>query len=196
MSKYNLLINQPLVDIYSQGFLPQRNQKNLFYQTTSSRSNLTNFDLSSENRRILNKTAAFSFHKINLSDFKYTIDTQKQISHWLKNLGWDFPISSVKTVFNNHLFNKLYIWQEGKSIIAYSLILEEQDFNHIAYVFYDPNYSKTNLPIRLVLQTIIDSQSAGKKYCYLGQFSQNTGYYKRNMPGFEYFVNNSWVKFS
>jgi arginyl-tRNA--protein-N-Asp/Glu arginylyltransferase len=186
MPQYNL---QPTTDIdtnYSLGLLPQRNDKNNFYSDSSCRSNLSKFVLSSENRRILRKTDAFTYK---LAPISYNLDIQKLIFHWLKELKWDFPISSVKTIFTNHLFNQLYIWKFDEKVVAYSICYFSPTISHIAYVFYNPQYSHSDLPIRLVLQTIIDSQQLGLKYCYLGRFSN----YKRNMPGFENFENNQWL---
>ncbi len=182
---------------YQSGLLPQRNQSNFWYHDTSSRSNLINeFKLSSENRRIINKTQEFTFELIPLNNFEFTPGIQKQIFSWIKGLGWDFPISSVKTIFTNHIFNYLYIWKDSNNNpIAYSICYFSDSISHIAYVFYSPEYSHGNLPIRLVLQTVIDSHDRGLNYCYLGRFSPDTGFYKRNMPGFEHFQNNNWIKY-
>lgn len=197
MVQFNLKNTTDIDQNYQNGLLPQRNDKNLFYSQTSSRSNLTNFNLSSENRRILRKTENFTFEKISLKDFDYNFKVQKEISTWIKKLEWDFPTSSVKNVFKNHIFNYLYIWKdEQKNIVAYSLCYFSENISHIAYVFYNPEFAHGNLPIRLVLQVIIDSQELGLKYCYLGRFSTNTGFYKRNMPGFEYFENNQWLPYT
>lgn len=194
MTQFNLQNTNNIDQNYQNGLLPQRNDKNLFYFETSCRSNLKKFNLSSENRRILKKTEEFIFKKVSLKDFNYTPEIQKEISTWTKQLGWNFPISSIKNVFKNHIFNYLYIWenQENK-ITAYSICYFSNNISHIAYVFYHPDLANSNLPIRLVLQTIIDSQSLGLEYCYLGRFSQDSGYYKRNMPGFEYFKDNNWI---
>ena len=188
MTQYNLHPSTDITTNYSLGFLPQRNDKNNFYFETSCRSNLSKYNLSSENRRILRKTEQFSYSKINLTDFTFTPETQKQIFHWLKGLSWDFPISSVRTVFTNHIFNQLYIWKLDEQIVAYSICYFSENISHIAYVFYNPEYSHSDLPIRLSLQTIIDSHDQGLEYCYLGRFSN----YKRNFPGFENFENNQW----
>jgi len=190
MPQYNLQFNQPLEQIYKNGYLPQRNSPTFFYQESSCRSDLVNFKLSSENRRILRKTTSFTFTKVSLSDFNYTSEIQKQIKQWLRQLNWNFPINSVKTVFKQHLFNYVYVWQLNQRIVAYSICYFSKSIAHIAYVFYDPEFSHSDLPIRLVLQVVIDSQQCGLKYCYLGRFS----HYKRNMPGFENFENNSWLK--
>lgn len=193
MTKFNLKNTKSIDQNYQDGLLPQRNDKNLFYFQTSSRSNLKNFILSSENRRILRKTQNFTFEKIPLESFDYNSKIQKEIITWVKKLGWNFPVSSIKNVFKNHIFNYLYIWKdEQKNIVAYSLCYFSKNISHIAYVFYNPQLTHENLPIRLVLQVIIDSQELGLKYCYLGRFSKDTGFYKRNMPGFEYFKDNKW----
>ncbi|MFA5532556.1 MAG: hypothetical protein WDA13_03090 [Candidatus Shapirobacteria bacterium] len=194
MTQFNLNTTDSIEVNYQNGLLPQRNQKDLWYQESSSRSNLNNFNLTSENRRILRKTENFSFEKINLKDFKYDLSIQKKIFNWIKEIGWDFPISSIKTIFTNHIFNYLYIWKDEKNQeVAYSICYFSDTISHIAYVFYDPKYNHSNLPIRLVIQTIIDSHQAKLNYCYLGRFSPNTGFYKRNMPGFEYFENHQWL---
>jgi len=194
MTQFNLKNTDNIDQNYQNGFLPQRNDKNLFYSQTSCRSNLENFKLSSENRRIIRKTEEFTFEKITLKDFNYDLNTQKEIFNWIKELEWDYPISSVKNVFKNHIFNYLYVWKDiQKNIIAYSVCYFSENISHIAYVFYNPKLAHGNLPIRLALQVIIDSHELGLKYCYLGRFSNNNGFYKRNMPGFEYFNNNNWT---
>lgn len=184
---------------YNNGLLPQRNRINTWYQDSSSRSNLSNFALSSENRRIINKTNIYRYQLIALKDFRYTPFIQKTIYKWIKEIGWDFPISSVKTIFQNHIFNYVYVWlDKNDNAVAYSICYFSQEISHIAYVFYNPKLSHDNLPIRLSLQTIIDSHEKKLKYCYLGRFNPETkmGYYKRELPGFEYFSNNNWIKYT
>lgn len=196
---YNQSNNLPPTENYQNGLLPQRNNKSLWYFDSSSRSNLSNFSLSSENRRIIGKTIAYKFQLIPLTEFRYTPFIQKTIFKWIKNIGWDFPISSVKTIFTNHIFNYVYVWQDSNNnAIAYSICYFDQSISHIAYVFYDPKLSHDNLPIRLTLQTIIDSHEKNLNYCYLGRFNPETkfGYYKRELPGFEYFKDNNWVKYT
>jgi len=196
MSQFNLTNNHSIESNYQQGLLPQRNRKDLWYFESSSRSNLSQFNLSSENRRILRKTDNFSFIKTPSENFDFNINVQKEIFNWIKQLGWDFPISSVKKIFSDHLFNIIYTWyDENHQIVAYSICYFSDSISHIAYVFYDPKYNHSNLPIKLVLQTIIDSHEQNLQFCYLGRFSTETGFYKRNMPGFEYFKDNQWISY-
>src|SRR3989339_630898 len=117
MANFNIQnTNSPAIN-YSLGLLPQRNQPHLWYQDTSCRSNLTDFSISSENRRIINKTTDFSHHSTSLAKFNFSPSIQKQLSQ-------------------------------------------------------------------------------GLKYCYLGRnHSSKNGYYKRNMPGYEYYKDKKWVKY-
>jgi arginyl-tRNA--protein-N-Asp/Glu arginylyltransferase len=196
MTTFNLKLNTSIEDNYQQGLLPQRNQKDLWYQDSSSRSNLQNFNLNSENRRILRKTEEFIFKKSSLAKFNYTPELQKTLITWTKKLGWDFPASSIKTIFNNHIFNQIYVWKDkNNQEVAYSICYFSDSISQIAYVFYNPKYQHSNLPIRLVLQTIIDSHQLNLKYTYLGRFSNTNGYYKRTMPAFEHFKNKQWLPY-
>jgi len=189
---FNITTTQSIESAYSQGLLPQRNQKGLYYHTTSCRSDLSDFHLSSENRRILNHTADFTYQVVPATDFAYSPAVQLQCRQWIKQHGWQFPTSSIKTVFTNHIFNRIYIWHFHHQVVGYAICLFTDNISHISYVFFDPQYSRQSLAIRMVLQTIIDSQSLGLKYCYLGQYSN----YKRNFPGLQIFANNSWLKYN
>lgn len=183
---------------YNLGLLPQRNLKNTWYSDSSSRSNLSEFSLSSENRRIIGKTAQYRCQIIPLSEFRFTPFIQKTIFKWIKEIGWEFPVSSVKTVFTNHIFNYVYVWlDKDDNAVAYSICYFGPTISHIAYVFYDPKLSHNNLPIRLSLQAIIDSHDKKLDYCYLGRFNPETklGFYKRDLPGFEYFNNDTWIQY-
>ncbi len=197
ITSFNITTSTDIEKNYNLGLLPQRNNKNLFYQESSARSNLARFSISSENRRIIRKTESYSFQKIPLNQFSYTPQIQKTIKSWIKDLSWDFPVASVKNIFTNHIFNYLYIWSDssGKTI-AYAICFFSDTISHIAYVFYDPKVSHHDLPIRLVIQFIQDSFNLKLKYSYLGRFSKNTGYYKRNMPGLEFFVNGNWIEYN
>ena len=187
---YNIKNNNNLEQNYQQGLLPQRNNLKLFYEESSCRSNLENFSLSSENRRILRKTDKFTYELVPIT---FNLEIKKQIFNWLKILKWDFPMSAVKNIFTNHIFNYLYIWKDGEEVVAYSICLFEKNISHIGYVFYNPKYSHDDLPVRLVLQFIIDSHDKKLNYAYLGRYSEDIGYYKRNMPNFEYFKDGSWI---
>jgi arginyl-tRNA--protein-N-Asp/Glu arginylyltransferase len=192
MKKFNISIPTNTTDIenaYNQGMLPQRNKKGLFYFESSCRSRLSETILNSENKRIIRKTSSFSHTLKSQKDFVFDHQIQKNCHFWAKNLSWQFPTKSIKTVFTNHIFNYIYTWSHLDKQIAYAICLFTKNISHIAYVFYNPIYQKENLVNAMVLKTITDSQDKLLDYCYLGRFDpqKNIGYYKRDMPGFQVF---------
>lgn len=194
---FNILGSNTIDENYQKGLIPQRNNKKLFYSTISCRSNLLNLTLLSHHRRLLRKTSNLSFLRIPLSQFFYDQITQKQCHDWAKSLGWNFPTSSIKTIFTNHIFNTLYIWKNSdKQIIAYCICYFSQNISHGAYIFYDPTYYQKSLPLRAVLQTIIDSHKLKLKYCYLGSFGDEHTTYKRLLPNMEIFYNQRWISYN
>jgi arginyl-tRNA--protein-N-Asp/Glu arginylyltransferase len=195
MAKYNLQPLSTIDDTYAHGLLPQRNQKGVYYSDSSCRANLSQFQLSSENRRILRKTDSFTYQLLPLDQFDFNPKVKKQCLDWAQVQSWDFPSSSIKSIFTNHIFTHVYRWQEKDLPIAYAICYFSAQVSHIAYVFYHPDFGRNSLPIRLVLQAIIDSHQLGLKYCYLGRFSPPLGFYKRTMPGFEIYHQNQWLTY-
>ncbi len=192
-----LLIREPkdkLEKIYQKGFLPFRNNSWLFYLARSCRSNLKNFRLSSENKRIIKKTQGFDFKIISLNKFDFNFNVQKQCKDWSKSRGWKISITSIKNLFQGDFFNLCQLVKEKdqSQTAAYSIIKEEENFVHWAYVFMNPNYQNSNLVIRMGLEIIRWAQPR-KKFVYLGTCYGKSNY-KRNYPGFEFFNGIFWSK--
>ncbi len=185
-----------LGDIYNLGFLPFRNKKDLFYLSRSCRSNLKQIEqnnlFSSENRRIIKKTKNFSFNFIEQKSFKYNLEVQKQCRFWAKARNWQISVSSIKKLFSGDFFNWILEVKKQEKTIAYSIILKEGSLAHWAYVFYDPEFSNRDLVIRMGLEVINWAKQAGLDLVYLGTCYGESGYYKRNFPGFEFFNGFSW----
>jgi len=189
-----------LTHLYENGFLPQRQNSHIFYknpQKPSSRALLKNLTLSSENKRILKRTDHYQHRLLAQKDFVYDFSLQKKLKDWTKNMNWGIKTSSIKTIFTNHIFNFFYVWETAHQPLAYAAVLKTPAFSHIAYVFYNPkNPDLRNLPIRMVLQTCIDAHNSNQAYCYFGTFSKEKGYYKRNMPGFQYYKKGIWTPYA
>jgi leucyl-tRNA---protein transferase len=191
-----LLTTKPdddLTEVYQLGFLPFRNRSNLFYLSRSCRSNLENFSLSSENKRVIKKTKNLKHETINLSEFKYTPEVQRKCKHWANESGWSISASSIKTLFKNHFYNQVSVWKDDvdQKIIGYSVGYQNKDLVHIANVFYDPQYHQSGLVNRMLIETAKKAQNDNLKFAYMG-----TCYslHKRNIPGFEFFNGFAWTK--
>lgn len=181
--------------IYNMGFLPFRHRINLFYLARSSRSDLSKFYLSSENRRILSLTRDYEYDEFFLKNFEYNFFLQKRCKEWAHFSGWKISANSIKYLFGGSFFNILWVWKDKNNpnnIIGYQIIYEEENFSHVAYIFVHPNYAKKLLAIRMVLEKVIKCFEEKKKYCYLGTCYGTSGYYKRTMPGFQFFNGFDW----
>lgn len=185
-----------LSKIYSWGFLPFRNRENLFYLTRSSRSDLRNFSLSSENRRIIKKTESITTRLVPLSEFHYTPEVQRNCKHWARERGWRISTTSLKFIFSGKFFNFVLLFQHKGSgeVVGYQILVVEDDFWHAAHVFYHPDYVGASLGTRMLLEACILTQKKGARYCYLGTCYGKGGFYKRNLPGFEFFNGFGWSR--
>ena len=180
-----------LEKIYDQGFLPFRNNQDLFYLSRSSRSVVDKYELSSENKRIINKTENFTFEFSPIDDFEYSPQVQKACKEWSKSKGWGISTISLKKLFSGSYFNLILISKHDGIVAGYSVIHQGSGFLHWAYVFINPEFERSGLVIRMGLEVIKNAKEAESKYVYLGTCYGNNNY-KRNYPGFEYFEGSGW----
>ncbi len=180
-----------LEKIYDQGFLPFRNNKDLFYLSRSSRSKVDKYELSSENKRIISKTENFIFEFFPINDFEYSPQVQKTCKEWSKSKGWSISTISIKKLFSGSYFNLILTVKHKEAVVGYSVIYQEEGFVHWAYVFINPEFERSGLVIRMGIEVIKNAKETGSKYVYLGTCYGNNNY-KRNYPGFEYFEGSGW----
>ncbi len=180
-----------LTRVYQSGFLPFRNNKNLFYLSRSCRSNIENFSLSSENKRVLKNTSHLVPKNVSLADFKYTPKVQKACKDWAKGRGWKISTASLKTIFTDHIFNQAIIWKDttNNNIICYQVLYKNDDLVHTNSVFYDSKYHDVGIGTRVLIEVSKIAHQEKLKHAYMG-----TCYamYKRNIPGFEFFNGFEW----
>jgi len=181
---------QKIEEIYEKGFLPFRHRQNLFYLARSSRCVLEKFHLSSENRRILKKTAQFKVKKLKTEEFSFQPSVQKNCKDWAKGRGWHISTRSLKYLFGGVFFNRIWVWSREKKVVGYQVLLERPKLLHTAHVFYHPEWSKSGLGVRMLLEATRWAAENKKKFHYLGTCYGKTGFYKRTLPGFEFF--NGW----
>jgi len=178
--------------IYEMGFLPFRNHPDLFYLSRSSRCNLSRFELSSENRRIVKKTSLFQLKKINMVDFKYSPRVQKSCKVWAKKRNWKISIKSLKAIFGGKFFNSVWVWRDDNEIVGYQIIFENKKIIHTAHVFYNSDLATKDLAMRMLIEASSWAKEEKKQYHYLGTSYGKTGFYKRNLAGFEFFNGFRW----
>ncbi len=181
--------------IYEMGFLPVRSIKNVYYLCRSVRINLNKFQLSSENRRILRKTEEFEWKLVKLDEFKYTPSVQKACKDWFNQKFGKGKISAtaIRKIFTGGIFTYVFAWKSKEEIVGYAVVYISDKLLHYAHVFTNPEFGKSNLSVRMMLEAIIWAKENKKKYAYLGTCYTKSALYKTQYAGFEFFNGFSWA---
>lgn len=186
--------------LYNEGYLFTRAGKGAMYQSRSLRIDLSKFEPSSENKRVLRKNEAV---ELIISPLPYAD------YHWsIGKLGKDFYETKFgpKTMSANKIkelltdegksnFNKLFIYSWEKNPVGYCICLETNDLVHYCYPFYQISnikYPISNLGIGMMTKAIMWAKEQGKKYIYLGSAQRPTDTYKLQFEGLEWFDGKSW----
>jgi arginyl-tRNA--protein-N-Asp/Glu arginylyltransferase len=185
--------------LYDQGFLFTRVCKGDMYQTRSLRIDLSKFNLSSENRRILKQVENINLEIADIPYLEYTWKIHK--------LGKDFyttkfgektfsagKIKELITEPEHSNFNKLFIYKtkDDNKALGYVICFENKDLLHYCYPFYDLNTNLKSLGLGMMTKAIVWAKENNKKYIYLGSASRPTDTYKLQFEGLEWFDGKNW----
>ncbi len=192
--------------MYARGFLFGRIEHGFMTQTRSLRINLSMFDLSSENRRILRKNESLDMRIIELpipSDgYNWQIHRMGK-EFYLKKFGEKlFSASKIKKLITEkHNFTTLFTYSDVKrnasgESIGYCISFVSPHIVHYAYPFYDLTIDTGDLGMGMMLKAILHAKEAGKKYIYLGSYQRESDRYKMQFKGEEIWDDEKgeWVK--
>jgi len=183
-------------EIYNSGFLPMRNEKNIFYLARSVRVELNNFELSSENRRIIKKTENFESDMIPLSEFKYSAYTQKLCKTYADERFGEktFSTEGIKKIFSGLVYNYVFIFKNisNQEEVGYSVCFVSGSLIQYAHSFYNLSYLEDNLGARMILEAVNWGKINNKKFAYLGTCYESSALYKTEFKGVEYFNGFKW----
>ncbi len=187
-----------LEKLYEQGYVLTRLPKYTFHQTRSARINLENFNLSSENRRILRKNEGLEIVKEKIPFTKYSWQIGKMAKDfYTEKFGPKImsanKIKELLTVKDKSGFNTLLVYKIKNEIVGYALCLETENFLHYSYPFYKTEISK-DLGLGMMISAVNLTKTENKKFIYLGSLQRPTDIYKFQFIGFEWFngENQKW----
>jgi leucyl-tRNA---protein transferase len=181
-------------DMYNKGFLPSRIKNNYYYMSRNLRIDLENFELSSENKRILKKTEGLIVKNEILKDFEFNYDISKLASEYFKERFGKLIISpqKLKWLFSSEFFTNILTYKMDNKVMGYCIAMESQNILHYAYPFYEPKYIGQNVGIGMILKAIELAKNSGKKYFYLGTAYAKEASYKLQFKGIEWFDGENW----
>jgi len=171
---------------YNQGYVFTRLGKGIMQQIKSVRVKLADFELSSENRRILKKNDKLKLTHNILPSTSYSWAIAKLAKDFYgqkfgKNI---MSANKIKEMFSEPQksnMNAYFEYSIEGQVIGYCLLFESNDISHYSYPFYDLEIEQPNLGMAMMLQAIIQAQEKSKQYIYLGSDSK----YKHQFKGLE-----------
>ncbi|TSC84888.1 MAG: Uncharacterized protein G01um101413_272 [Parcubacteria group bacterium Gr01-1014_13] len=189
--------NDSIEAMYADGLVFTRIGKGVMNQTRSLRIDLSKFELSSENRRILSKTEdlVFSIHPIPYTQYQWTIHKMGKEFYGKKFGGKIFSAQKIKELITDKdksNFNKLFVYAKDEKNIGYCIALETEKILHYCYPFYDLESNYQNIGMGMMLKAIVWAKENGKKYVYLGSFQRPSDVYKLQFSGLEWFDGETW----
>lgn len=187
--------NENITDIYEQGFLPTRIKENYYYLARNVRINLQNFELTSENRRILKKTEVLSIENIALKDYAFNYEITKLAAEFFKTKFDEKIISTqkLKWLLSGEFFTNLLIYKIADEEIGYCITMETKDLIHYAYPFYKSELINQNIGMAMMIQAIIHAKENNKKHIYLGTVYTKDSLYKLQFKNMEWFDGENWI---
>lgn len=203
--------SENISNLYADGFVFTRRGKGEMDQTRSVRIDLSKFELSSENRRVLKKTDEIALVTIPLpySNYHWSIGKLAKDFYTTKFGDGTFSANKVKEVLtdaDNSNFNLLLTYTHNEEAVGYSICYTNKNILHYSYPFYEltnvsqfprPSEARqgvggTNIGIGMMTKAIQWAKNNGKKYVYLGSAQRPTDTYKFQFSGTEWFDGEKW----
>lgn len=186
--------------LYDKGYVFTRIGKGVMHQTRSVRIDLSKFELSSENRRILKKIEGMDLNIDSIPYKKYDWQIGKMAKNFYdekfgKGVFTANKIKEIMTDRNKSNFNTLFVYSLKNQVVGYTICASTNKILHYSYPFYNLSNVKgqmSNVGIGMMIMAIIAAKQNDKKYIYLGSAQRPTDVYKLQFKGLEWFDKNHW----
>ncbi len=191
-----------ICEMYEKGYVFTRIKKGVMHQTRSLRIDLKQFELSSENRRILKKTADILLKTNTIPFFDYNYSIGKLAKDFYEDKFGSGIMSAQKikemltdrekSNFNTLLTYFKNITSEQIENIGYTICFANTKIFHYSYPFYDVKRSSNDMGMGMMLKAILYAHESKIDYIYLGSLQRPNDIYKLQFSGLEWFDENKW----
>jgi len=197
--------NENINRMYNDGYVFGRPTKGFMNQTRSLRVDLSKFEMSSENKRILRKTEDLKLKIIDLpmSDYSWEIGKLAKDFYETKFGKGTFSANKIKELLTTeHNFNKIFQYvipseaegslseaQNTDNTFGYCIALKTNSILHYSYPFYDLSQ---NIGMVMMVKAVKWAKEQNKKYIYLGSAKDTKAKYKLQFKGLEWFDGEKW----
>lgn len=185
--------------LYDEGYVFTRMRKGVMQQTRSLRIDLSQFELTSENRRILKKTDGLTVSSVPLpfSAYHWSIGKMAKDFYETKFGEGVFSANKIKELLTDSEksnFNLLFCYTEGDQTLGYCIARATDEMIHYSYPFYDLNKTPKDMGLGMMIRAVQHAKGAGKKYIYLGAIQRPSDTYKLQLQGIEGWNKEEWIK--
>jgi len=189
----NTTVNQ----MYNRGFVFTRPTEGAMEQTRSLRIDLSQFELNSENRRVLRKTEELSMKLWPLPCTVYTWEMGKLGKDFYETKFGDgtFSANKIKELLTGDRkdFNGVFVFKIDNKKMGFCIAVETDEMIHYSYPFYDLEHTPKNMGLGMMVRAIQHAKEQKKKYIYLGSFQRESDVYKLQFKGLQFFDSENWL---
>ncbi len=185
--------------MYDAGFVFTRLGKGAMQQTRSCRIDLSKFELSSENRRILKKTeeVELSGAELPYAAYDFSIGKLAKDFYETKFGAGTMSANKIKELMTDPAqsdFNCLFMYtRKGDAKpIGYTICYTSELIHHYSYPFYDLDASPKDMGMGMMVRAIESSKKLGHRYFYVGSLQRPGDTYKLQFAGLEWFDGKEW----
>lgn len=183
--------------MYDRGYVFTRLGKNVMQQTRSCRIDLAKFELSSENRRILKKTADITLgpEPLPYAAYDFTVGKLAKDFYDTKFGPGTMSANKMKELLTDpakSAFNELLVYMNGVGPLGYTACYENTSLLHYSYPFYDLAAAPKDMGLGMMIRAVQYAQEKGLKHIYLGSLQRPGDIYKLQFAGLEWFDGQKW----
>jgi len=181
--------------MYGAGYVFTRVDRGVMNKTRSFRVNLSTFELSSENRRILRKVENLMMTAEPIPYSKYDWKIGKMAKDFYEKFGDAvFTANKAKEIMTDGAksnFNTLLVFKtkDTNEIVGYVICYVSNNIIHYSFPFYIEASSRGLGMMTMMLDW---AKSSGKAFAYLGSLQRPSDTYKLQFAGGEWFDGEKW----
>jgi len=184
-------------DLFNAGFLPASRQLDRYYMCRQVRVNLSSFEPSSENRRILRKGGIVATEVLPRKEFRYTARRRAAFLEYAdRKFGKGVMTAQrLNSLFSSRLVSHLMVFTDtttNQPVGTVTLFLEEPATVFYYYAFYDLKHPIRNLGMFMMTSAAAHFAAAGFQHLYLGSVYSRNAFYKTQFKGAEFFNGFRW----
>lgn len=184
-------------DIFNAGFLPSSRDLDRFYLCRHIRVKLPEFELSSENRRILRKCAGVEVKLKPRRQFDYTPERRQFFKTYADSkFGMGaMTFERLDSLFAAPIVSHLLVFTDaadGRELGVATMYFPGSEMAYYYFAFYDLGWHARNLGMFMMTSAVAQFKECGCAYLYLGTCYSQNALYKTQFAGVEFFNGFRW----